>query len=361
MILVTKPYLPSIGKFQKYVEGIYQRQWLTNNGPLVNEFELKLKEKLALRHLLYVSNGTIALQIAIKALALKGEIITTPFSYVATTSSIVWESCTPVFVDIDKDTLNIDPNKIEAAITKRTSAILATHCFGNACDIEAIDTIAKKNNLKVIYDAAHCFGTTFKGKSIFEYGDISTTSLHATKLMHSVEGGLVVTKDPELLKQMAYMRNFGHDGPEKFNGVGINGKNSEFHAAMGLCVLEDVDKIIAKRMQQSVYYAKALEKLHVRVPLIQKDCEFNYAYYPIIFKSEKESLAAKTALENKQIYPRRYFYPSLSNLNYVTKAQTPIADEVSKNVLCLPLYHHLGTEEQDMIARILLRTQNYGG
>jgi dTDP-4-amino-4,6-dideoxygalactose transaminase len=359
MIPVTKPYLPPLEKYQKYVEGIYKRHWLTNNGPLVNEFELRLKEYLGLKHLLYVSNGTIALQIAIKALGLKGEIITTPFSYVATTSSIVWEGCTPVFVDIDAHTFNIDPGKIEVAITDKTTAILATHCFGNACDIDAIDQIAKKHDLKVIYDAAHCFGTKYKGKSIFEFGDISTTSLHATKLMHSIEGGLVITKDPELLKRMAYMRNFGHDGPEKFNGVGINGKNSEFHAAMGLSVLDDIEEILEKRKEQSLYYNKVLANLEVQKIHLDKNCYFNYAYYPVIYKNNNSMLKSKAALEKVNILPRRYFYPSLSNLDYVRKISLVNADTTADRILCLPLYHYLDKVEQDMVARILLRAQNY--
>lgn len=359
MIPVTKPYLPPLDKYQRYVEGIYKRHWLTNNGPLVNEFELKLKEYLNLDHLLFVSNGTIALQIAIKALDLKGEIITTPFSYVATTSSIVWEGCTPVFVDIDAQTFNIDPTKIEVAISDKTSAILATHCFGNACDIDAIDQIAKKHNLKVIYDAAHCFGTKYKGKSIFEYGDISTTSLHATKLMHSIEGGLVVTKDPDLLRRMAYMRNFGHDGPEKFEGVGINGKNSEFHAAMGLCVLDDIEMIISSRKSISQYYDIILKNLKIQKQKIQSNSDFNFAYHPVVFPSEEESLKAKKALETFEIFPRRYFYPSLSSLNYVQKGYAPISEKLSSSILCLPTYVGLDKEAQDMIARILLRTQNH--
>ncbi|ADR20594.1 aminotransferase DegT [Marivirga tractuosa] len=358
MIPVTKPYLPPIEKYQKYVEGIYQRQWLTNNGPLVNEFELQLKDYLEQNHLLYVSNGTIALQIAIKALKLKGEIITTPFSYVATTSSIVWEGCTPVYVDIDEGTLNIDPKKIEDAITGKTSAILATHCFGNACDIDAIDGIAKKHNLKVIYDAAHCFGTQYKGKSIFGYGDISTCSLHATKLMHSIEGGLVVTKDPDLLKRMAYMRNFGHDGPEKFNGVGINAKNSEFHAAMGLAVLDDIKVILERRREQSKYYDEKLSNLEVKYQKIQEQCDFNFAYYPIVFKSEEICLATKKGLEINEIFPRRYFYPSLSKLEYVGTQSVASSNSISKRILCLPVFHTLSKEEQDMVCRILLRIQN---
>ncbi|UII31664.1 DegT/DnrJ/EryC1/StrS family aminotransferase [Fulvivirga ulvae] len=313
MIPVTKPYLPPLEKYQQYVADIYQRHWLTNNGPLVNELELSLKRYLNTKHLLFVSNGTVALQLAIKTLGLKGEIITTPFSYVATTSSIVWEGCRPVFVDIDKKTLNIDPDQIEKSITKNTSAILATHCFGNACDMESIQSIADRYKLRVIYDAAHCFGTTYKGKNIFEYGDISTTSLHATKLMHSIEGGLVITKDAELLKRMAYMRNFGHDGPEKFNGVGINGKNSEFHAAMGLCVLDDIELILAKRKAQCEHYDKILLNLDVRRPDIQEGCGYNYAYYPVIFKTEEEALLMKRALEEKKNLSPQVFFPFIKH------------------------------------------------
>lgn len=186
---VTKPFSPPIAEYQELLSGIWQRNWFTNNGPLVNDLELKLKKHLDLKHLLYVSNGTIALQIALKALGITKKVITTPFSYVATTSSLVWEGCKPIYVDIDPETFNIDPTKIEDAIDSDTEAILATHCFGNPCDIDAIDRIAKKHNLKVIYDAAHCFGTTYKGKSVFTFGDISTTSFHATKLFHTIEGG----------------------------------------------------------------------------------------------------------------------------------------------------------------------------
>lgn len=354
MIPVTKPYLPSQNKYKSYLIGIWNRNWLTNNGPLVNEFETKLKTYLNVDNLLYVSNGTIALQLAIKALGLKGEIITTPFSYVATTSSIVWEGCKPVFVDIDTNTWNIDPSKIEAAITTNTMAILATHCFGNACNIDAIQSIADRHGLKVIYDAAHCFGTSYKGKSIFEFGDICTISLHATKLMHSVEGGLVITKSKEVISRLAYMRNFGHDGPEKFNGVGINGKNSEFHAAMGLCVLDDIKLILKKRKEQSEYYDYLLSKLSIQKQSIQLGCDYNYAYYPVLFSNEEKMRCAIVELEKKQIYPRRYFYPSLVQLDYVSHYITPVAESVSLSILCLPLYHELTKQEQKEVAKSLI-------
>ena len=233
MIPVTKPFLPPKDEYLELVDGIWERNWLTNNGPLVKQLEESLKEKLSLDNLLFVGNGTIAIQLAIKSLELTGEIITTPFSYVATTSSVVWEHCTPVFVDIDKDSLNIDPNEIEKKITPKTQAILATHVYGNPCDVEAIASIAERNNLKVIYDGAHAFGVKVNGKSIFEYGDITTCSLHATKLYHSIEGGLVITNNKDLQKKLYHMRNFGHNGPENFSELGINGKNSEFHAAYG--------------------------------------------------------------------------------------------------------------------------------
>ena len=221
MISVTKPFLPPIDEYNKLLEGIWQRNWLTNNGPLVNQLEIELKEYLGLKHLLYVGNGTIALQIAFKALGLTGEVITTPFSYVATVSSLLWEDLKPVFVDIDPASLNIDPKGIEAAIGPNTSAILATHVYGNPCDVERIQKIADKHGLKVIYDAAHCFGTTYKGKSIFAYGDVSTTSFHATKLFHTIEGGAVITQDAELLRKMALMRNLAILPPMHLKKLGL--------------------------------------------------------------------------------------------------------------------------------------------
>ncbi len=358
MINVTKPFLPPEQEYAALVSDIWKRNWLTNNGPLVNELELKLKEYLDIPHLLYLNNGTVALQIAIKALELSGEIITTSFSYVATTSSIVWEGCKPVFVDIDKETFNINAEKIEAAITPKTSAILATHVFGNPCNIDAIDAIAQKHKLKVIYDAAHCFGTQYKGKSVFAYGDISTTSFHATKLYHTIEGGAVITNSPELTHKMSYLRNFGHNGPEAFFGIGINGKNSEFHAAMGLVNLNYIKAILASRKKQSLYYNDRLSTLTTQKIKIQALTDFNYAYYPIVFKTEDTLLKAQALLEANWINPRRYFYPCLTTLNYVKPQITPIAEDISKRVLCLPLFHDLTTVEQNFICRLLLRAQN---
>jgi len=358
MINVTKPFLPEIDDYIAYIRDIWERGWLTNNGPLVNDLELKLKEYLDLDHLLFLGNGTIALQIAIKALDIKGEVLTTPFSYVATTSSIAWEGCKPVFVDIDPDTLNIDPSKIEEKITGHTTAILATHVYGNPCDVDAIDAIAKKHGLKVIYDGAHAFGVTYKGRSIFEYGDITTCSFHATKVFHTIEGGAVITKDPMLLKKMSSLRNFGHSGPESFDGIGVNGKNSEFHAAMGLVNLQHIDSIMASRKHQAQVYDKALASLKVKRPVIHGQTEWNYSYYPVIFNSEEQLLKAVEQLNGNWVYPRRYFYPCLASLPYVERTDMPVTDDICCRVLCLPMYQQLKDEDIEFISRILLRAQN---
>ena len=359
MIPVTKPFLPPKEEYEKYLTGIWQRQWLTNMGPLANDLELKLKAYLQIKHLLFVTNGTIALQMAIKALELKGEIITTPFSFVATTSSIVWEGCHPVFVDIDTKTLNIDAAKIEASITDKTVAILATHVYGNPCDVETIDKIAKKHNLKVIYDGAHAFGVQIKGKSVFEYGDISICSLHATKLYHSIEGGLLITKEANILKKLASMRNFGFYGTEAFAELGINGKNSEFHAAMGLANLEYIDAIIEKRKLLTTHYEEKLKNLKAYFPLWHSHSNKNYAYFPIVLESEELLLQCMQKLNINEIFSRRYFYPSLATtLPYLQPHAMAVTDDIAKRALCLPLYYDLSVEEIDLICRLLLRVQN---
>lgn len=359
MIPITKPFLPPQKEYEDYLSGIWQRQWLTNMGPLANDLELKLKAFLKVKHLLYVTNGTIALQMAIKALDLKGEIITTPFSFIATTSSIVWEGCKPVFVDIDPNSLNIDPSQIEAAITNKTSAILATHVYGNPCDVEAIEKIAKKHHLKVIYDGAHAFGVIINGKSIFNYGDISICSLHATKLYHSGEGGLIMTTCPDLLKKLAYMRNFGFSGHETFAELGINGKNSEFHAAMGLVNLNYINKIIEKRKTLTERYEEKLQNLKGIIPKWDEKATKNYAYFPFILESEEVLLRCAKRLQDSEISIRRYFYPSLANaLPYIDAQEMLITDNIAKRVMCLPLYYDLSFEEVDLICRLLLRIQN---
>ena len=261
MINVTQTFFPPLEEYQKQLERIWKNRWLTNRGELLIELEENLKNYLSVSNIIVMNNGTIPIQIALKLLGKGGEVITTPFSYVATTAAIVWENCTPVFVDIHPDYLTIDETKIEAAITPRTKAILATHVFGNPCHIEAIKSIAQKHNLKVIYDAAHAFGVTYQGKSIFEYGDVSTCSFHATKLFHTGEGGAVFCNDSILRDKLFYSHNFGHNGPHEFHGLGINGKISELQAAMGLSVFPHMGEIIAGR-KKVVYFRKISFKHH---------------------------------------------------------------------------------------------------
>lgn len=352
MIQVTKPFFPPEEEYQNLLHKIWENGWITNNGPFVKKLEDELKNYLNVKNLLYVGNGTIALQIAIKALKLDGEIITTPFSYVATSSSIVWENCTPVFADIVPDTFNIDPYEIERKITSKTTAILATHVFGNPCDVEQIRNIANNYNLKVIYDAAHCFGTSYKGSSVFNWGDISTTSFHATKIFHSVEGGAVFSKNDELIERMSYMRNFGHDGPGKFNGVGINGKNSELHAAMGILNLKYISEILERRKSQFLLYKEKLKETEVQFQSIENQSSINYSYFPVVFKNEETLLRITDRLEKKSIYSRRYFFPSLNKLNYL-KGTVPISEDISSRILCLPLYHDLKESEINTIISIV--------
>lgn len=359
MIPVTKPFLPPIEDYKDYLDGIWSRKWLTNMGPLASKLEMELKDYLGIKHLLFVTNGTIALQLAIKALNLKGEIITTPFSFIATTSSIVWEGCIPKFVDIDPNTLNIDSSKIEEAIGPETTAILATHVYGNPCDVVAIENIANKYKLKVIYDGAHAFGVKINGRSVYEYGDISTCSLHATKFYHSIEGGLIITKDSDLLKKIAYMRNFGISGYSSFEELGLNGKNSEFHAAMGLVNLKWLDKITKRRLEIIKKYEDNLKGLNARIPKWHEKSTPNGSYLAYILESEDLLLKIKSILDSHEIFTRRYFYPSLSSsLPYLTPIQCEVTDNIAKRVLCLPLFYELTDEEVDWICRLILRSQN---
>lgn len=352
MINVTKTFLPPQAEYQAILKRAWDLGWITNRGVLVKELEDKLKEFLGVKNIIAVTNGTLPLQIAIKALGLKGEIITTPFSYVATTSSIVWEGCTPVFVDIHPDYLTIDETKIEEAISEKTVAILATHVFGNPCDVDAIEAIAKKYRLKVIYDAAHCFGVTYKGQSIFNYGDVSTCSFHATKLFHTGEGGALFCKDEDY-QTMFYHHNFGHKGKEDFQGLGINAKMSELQAAMGLAVLPYVEEIIISRNNIIKTYDGFLDFRKLRKIKIRDGTLWNCSYYPVIFENENVLLKVKDTLFEKEIFPRRYFYPSLNTLDYINQNSIPQAEVISNSVLCLPLYSELNLETVEVICDLI--------
>ena len=340
-IFVTKTFLPPISKYKKYLNRIWESNYLTNQGPLLKEFEDRIKKYLNVQNFHFVTNGTIALQIALRALDItEGNVITTPFSYVATTSSILWERCNPVFVDIEPNTFCIDANKIEKSITKNTKAIMAVHVFGFPCDVEKIEKIAKKYNLKVIYDAAHAFGVKYKGKSLLDYGDISICSFHATKVFHTIEGGCLVAKDKNISDKIDLIKRFGHNWDEHFC-LGINGKASEFQAAMGLCNLEYVDKIIKKRESIAHLYDKLFANKFQK-PNIPQKIKYNFAYYPILFKNEGQLLKAVKVLSKIKIYPRRYFYPSLNTLPYLDKRQNcTISEDVCSRILCLPLYNDL--------------------
>lgn len=352
-IFVTKAFLPPKELYKNYIDKIYQNGQLTNQGPLLKELEDKLSTYLNVNNFHYITNGTIALQIALKALDIEeGEIITTPFSYVATTSSILWERCKPVFVDIEPDNFMIDPDKIEAAITPKTKAIMPVHVFGYACDVEKIQAIADKYNLKVIYDAAHAFGSIYKSRSLLGYGDITTLSFHATKIFHTIEGGACIVNNYETSQKLELIKRFGHNLDEHIC-IGINAKQSEFNAAMGLANLPYIIDIIENRHRISELYDKELQGLIER-PKKQDDLEYNYAYYPVLFKSEEELLKVFEALNNEGIYPRRYFYPSLNTLPYLEEYQAcPISEDISSRIACLPLYADLERENVLKICNIV--------
>ena len=353
-IYVTQPSLPSLEEYFGYLKGAWESGILTHNGPLVQELEKKLCCVLGIKNFLAVTNGTIAIQMAIKALDLKGEIITTPFSWVATISAIKWEGCTPVFCDIDPESLNIDPAKIETLITDKTVAIMPVHVFGNPCNVKEIEAIANKNGLKVIYDAAHAIGTTVNGESVLKWGDISATSMHATKLINTAEGGGCITSNLEVHEKLKRIRFFGHDDAKDIIEDGFNGKMTEVHAALGLANLKDYHDVLVDRKQKYQLYRDALQKTpNLRFQKLNGDgC--NYSYFPVIFEDEKVLLEVEKKLNESQIFPRRYFYPSLNTLEKVVEYTClPISENVSKCILCLPLYRDLKVNLIKEIARIV--------
>lgn len=355
MIPVTKSYLPNKAKYQAYVDQIFASGWLTNNGALVQKLEQRLKEHLGVKHLILVANGSLALQVAYQALNLTGEVITTPFSFAATTNTLLWEGLTPVFADINPNTFNIDPKLIEAQITANTSAILPVHVFGNPCEVEAIQAIANKHQLKVIYDAAHAFGTEYKGESVLNYGDISTLSFHATKLFHTIEGGAVITNDDQLAKKIRLLINFGITGPTTIESVGTNAKMNEFEAAMGLCVLDDIEHIKQRRAEIWQTYLQELPS-SLSFQQWNQHSQNNHAYAPVLFASEEKLLKAEAKLKENSVFPRRYFYPSLDTLGYLkTKQNCRNSRDIASRVLCLPIYPKLESKEHSSIIFNLIR------
>lgn len=363
MIEVTKTYLPAIDEYIRQLEKIWQTGHITNNSSFSCQLSDDLKNYLGVSNLQIVANGTLALQLAIKALRLKGEIITTPYSYVATANAILWEGCEPAFVDIEDQTFCINPDLIEAAITEKTAAILATHIYGYPCDIGKIQRIADKYNLKVIYDAAHAFGVKLNGQSLACHGDISVLSFHATKQFHTAEGGAVVCKETELSKRIFLMKKFGHIGEDDYLDIGINGKMSELHAAMGLCILPKVKDIIAYQKDCSGWYDKQLKGCPLQRPIAPAGLDYNYSYYPVIFSSHDIMIKVMRTLLDNGIGPRRYFYPSLNTLPFLKpelKKSCPVSEDISSRILCLPLYFGLSRAEVEVICSLISRSLQDG-
>ncbi len=337
-IYVTKAFVPPLEEYTEQLRRIWSSGQLTNQGPLALELEKLLAERLDVPHCLFMANGTLAIQLALRALGVKGRVITTPYSYVATVSSILWENCEPVFVDIDPATTCIDPDAVERALENGgASAILATHVYGITCDVERLAELGRRYNVKVIYDAAHAFDAMYKGKQLLAYGDMATCSFHATKLFHTGEGGCVIAHTDEDAAQLRLLRSFGHIGDEHFQ-LGINAKASELNAAMGLTVLPHVERLKRERGQVVAWYNEALAQAPITRPQAPEGWVTNHAYYPVMFRNGEAMRRVKAALEAEQVFPRRYFFPSLDTLPYVQADACPVSRLVAERVLCLPLY-----------------------
>ena len=350
-IFVTQSFMPPQAEYNAYLDRIWESKYLTNQGPLLKEFESSAKQYLGVDNFHFITNGTTALQLALRALDItEGEVITTPFSFVATTSAILWERCEPVFVDIEPRTFNLDPDKIEAAITPRTRAIMPVHVFGLPADVDRIEALARKHDLKVIYDAAHAFGSKHNGHSLLSYGDIATCSFHATKLFHTIEGGAVISRDKSVSDRLDLIKKFGFVGDDHLE-VGINAKANEFQAAMGLTNLKYIDGIISKRRHLSSLYDQLLPPKLYRPPVSAAD--HNYIYYPVLFAAEADLIRVSEALQAQNVFPRRYFYPSLNRLPYVTASPCPVSEDIATRGLCLPLYDGLVEADAERIAGIV--------
>jgi len=356
MIYVTKVYYPNREKYKSYIDKIFDSGWLTNNGPLVQELEKKLEEYLGVKNLLCVASGTVGLELAYRVLGAQGEVITTPFTYVSTTSAIAATGNTPVFADIDIETFNIDPNKIEDKINDQTIAIAPCHVFGNACEIDRIDEIAQKNNLKVIYDASHAFDVKYKDKHIANYGDISVISFHATKIFHTIEGGAIIINDDELYEKAKIIRNHGSDGPDSVAMLGINGKMNEVEAAMGLCMLDEEEKIQADRKKSQDYYTERL-KDYVTFQKHNTDASKSLTYFPIVFESHEEMDQVRKALREKGVAARQYFYPSLDTVPFVEKREPMVnSRDLAERILVIPMHSNV----EPMVADIIIETIKKG-
>lgn len=357
---VTESFLPPKKDFMEYVDKIFKSHSLTNQGPFVTSLERDLREYLDVPQLTVCSNGTLALQLALRLLKLDGKkIITTPFTYVATLSALIWENCEPVFADIDPESLCLDPEAARRVLKDNPDAagLMPVHVFGNACDVSAFADLAKEYNLQIIYDAAHAFGSKLYGKSLLDFGDSSTCSFHATKIFHTVEGGCIITHCQDDAQKLSLLRAFGHIG-DRHICAGINAKMSELHAAMGLSVLKHMHQNLEKRKSLAQAYNKYLSmdsNSQLAKPRLAKGLEWNHAYYPLIFRSQNELLKVMEALNKENIFPRRYFYPSLTTLPYSPKQACPISDDISKRIACLPFWADMPLELAEEIATIILK------
>ena len=359
-INVTRSSMPSYEEYCEKIKPIFESRWLTNMGPLHNEFADKVGSYLGVDNVSLFTNGHLALCVAIRALGLTGEVITTPFTFASTTHAIVDCGLTPVFCDVNPDTYTIDADKIESLITDKTSAIIPVHVYGNVCDVEKIDAIAKKHNIKVIYDAAHVFGVKIDDRGIGSFGDISMFSFHATKVFNTIEGGCLTYSDTNLKEKISSLRNFGITGPESVDMVGTNAKMNEFQAAMGLCNLKNIDECIKSRKMAAETYRTRLENIKgIKLSPIQENVTENYAYFPVVFdgyKYNRDEIAKK--LSENDIYARKYFYPITNEFSCYKgkyKGETPIAKYISENVLTLPLYEGLTAEDVNRICDIILK------
>lgn len=358
-IYVTQPSLPPLEEYVRILEGVWERGILTHNGPMVQQLEKELIAYLNVKNLVAVTSGTIAIQLAIRALNLEGEIITTPFTWIATVSSIMWEKCKPVFVDVQPDTFNIDPQKIEEKITDKTSAILPVHVFSNPCDVDAIQAIADKHSLKVVYDAAHAMCVNYKGKSLLECGDISATSFHATKIFQSGEGGACVTNDQLLFERLRRMRFFGHDDNKEIVDEGMNGKMTEVHAALGLASLKWLQEVLRDRREKYELYMDLLGKSgFIKFQKFPAD-SYNYSYMPVLFEDETQMLSVADRLNKNNIYPRRYFYPALNTVEFLSVSEKfPVAVDLASRILCLPLFYTLKKTDIEYICKLIINYKN---
>ena len=365
LITVTSPLLPSLDDFIPYLEDIWDRKWLTNNGHYHQKLEQALCEYLKVPYISLFTNGTLPLMCALQALRITGEVITTPYSFVATTHSLWWNGIKPVFVDIDPVTCNLDPEKIEAAITPKTTAIMPVHVYGKPCDTVRIQEIADKYGLKVIYDAAHAFGVEVNGKSILESGDMSTLSFHATKVYNTIEGGALVCHDEQTKKRIDYLKNFGFASETTIVAPGINGKMDEVRSAYGLLNLKQVDSAIEARRKVAVQYRDALKDIPgIRFMEDMPGVRHNYSYFPIFINAEEYGLTRDELyfkLKENDVLGRRYFYPLISEfstyrgLESAKRENLPVAVKVADSVICLPMYHNLNEEDVTRIVGLIVR------